>query len=316
MKEKTQPKVTSQNTKKEILEFLDEQTKKLKDLEKVAFDGKMQKDMLQKENIFSIIDTLSPESIQSLLIETTNKLEEIKKIDKAIDIKKEEYSQLYGIEAEVHTFAALIESKKEYAYRAELELKERLNKIKESYDIEIEKLKERISETEKDHKRQEEDWEYEFNRSKKHIRNDFDDKITNEKKTIVNIKNELAEKEKELNKQVSEFKAEKEIFNNELIEKTETLKNTEAEIKKRIEKSFEYRLTIEKKSLETKIQILESKTLSLEEQNKKLETNLVNTEEKLDKAYERIQLIGTANIQNANTQSITSQIKDYNNKNN
>ena len=223
-------KVSSKSTKVELLEALAEREKEIEELKKLTDDPKKEQEKAEKERVLES----SAEAINSNVFSDETKIQ-YRDVMTAIELKKTELKDLYGIEANAQTLTAMINASKvkkaelvqEYADK-EIELKVAYEAKKEEVAADTAKLvldyKKKKEELEDDfkqvrdasnrqHIRAEEEYEYDLSRKKQEDADKWnDEKVAREKL--------MTEKEADLQARMLEF-AEKEDY----------LKNLEEQVK-------------------------------------------------------------------------------------
>ena len=118
-------KVSSKSTKVELLEVLAEREKEIEELKKLTDDPKKEQEKAEKERVLES----AAEAINSNVFSDETKIQ-YRDVMTAIELKKTELKDLYGIEANAQTLTAMINASKvkkaelvqEYADK-EIELK-------------------------------------------------------------------------------------------------------------------------------------------------------------------------------------------------
>lgn len=212
-------KVSSKSTKVELLEALAEREKEIEELKKLTDDPKKEQEKAEKERVLES----AAEAINSNVLSDEAK-NQYRDMMAAIELKKTELKDLYGIEVNAQTLTAMINASKvkkaelikEYADK-EIELKVAYEAKKEEVAADTAKLvldykkkKEELEDdfkqvrdaSNKQHIRAEEEYEYDLSRKKQEDADKWnDEKVAREKL--------MAEKEADLKVRMLEF-AEKE----------------------------------------------------------------------------------------------------------
>lgn len=201
-------KITEKNTKAEILAAYNEALERLDAQDSMKDDPIAEKANEEKVRVFNSADEVVDMGI--LNPEITKKYTDLKT---AIDLTQKELNELYGIQTKANSFVALVNAYKDKTVQLENEYKElKESKIKELEDVksailtEIDTLKVEKKETldsikfesqelkatlAKERARDEEEYTYNLNRTRKQENDAWkDEKSTREK--------ELADKEKEV----------------------------------------------------------------------------------------------------------------------
>lgn len=202
---------------------------------------------------------------------------------------KAELRELYDISAEAQSFAALVESKKQYGEEFDRSLEDRRKEFEDLIASHEETMKAERKEWEEDKQRRTLEWEYEFKRRSKQQQDELNDALaTTRKQWLAEVEvreKEMAEREEAIAKQegeLAELRAKVESF-------PEQLEKAEAEAKKRAAQSHGIEVSHLKKNYEADTKILEHEVKALGETNKLLNKKLDEMGNKLEAAYERIQ---------------------------
>ena len=243
MTEKTDlPNVSMANTKKELLEAyevakknFETQSRDLLDAEKarkrlekkvatVTADTQVAQDPLKR--LQDLRGTISRE-LTELAERFENEIETYRKIQSAIETKKEELNTIYEVETAASDLASLIDAQRVKKENFEREMQDQ----KEAFEAEMEeariqwqrdkaererRIKEQADAIDKQRKREKEEYEYNFARDKAQRKNTLDD--------------ELQTLEKELALKRSEFESESQNRAAELDTREEAIKGREKEL--------------------------------------------------------------------------------------
>ena len=291
-------KVSSKSTKVELLEALAEREKEIEELKKLTDDPKKEQEKAEKERVLES----AAEAINSNVFSDETKIQ-YRDVMTAIELKKTELKDLYGIEANAQTLTAMINASKvkkaelvqEYADK-EIELKVAYEAKKDEVAADTAKLvldyKKKKEELEDDfkqvrdasnrqHIRAEEEYEYDLSRKKQEDADKWnDEKVAREKL--------MTEKEADLQARMLEF-AGKEDHLKDLEEQVaafpDKLKEAETVGKEKgkadadkshvfevraIKNEYEYRVKTLQDKLDTQVQLISNLT----ERNEALENKL------------------------------------------
>lgn len=339
MTEKTiQPKrVSKSNTKQEMLDAYNALLKQLE--EKRGTELKPEKKIEEKKmkEVVEVADSLSSEGvvkgisnlkleIGKMLTQISDRLEEevskFKGIQKAIEIKENEFKEVYEIEKTASTLAALIESQnlKRQEFESETAArKEELNKENQTIRAEWEKekkdheteFKERNFLETKRREREKEEYQYSFKREQQIAKDTFEDRKTK-------LENEIQLKKEQMEKDLAEREkviAEKEEELNELRSRTSIFpKEMETAINKAIKETTE-RIRLEatnkeellKKEFNGERNVLTTRIESLENTVKKQSEQIAHLSQQLEKASQKVQDIAVKAIEgSSNFKTFTS----------
>jgi len=269
--------VSVRNTKQEIIRAYKEVLEDLKAREKESLQPETIKEEKQKKEILTRVDSMAETKITENIIRLKNQISEAlaeisEKLERenlsyaqlktAIELKQKEINELYEIETEAGTLAALIEGHKKIKETQKTEYeneKNRLNKDisdcrrqwqleKESYELE---QSERKLELKKKREREEEEYAYKTSRDREQEQNLFKDEQEQLKKELISQRAEfearVAEKDKELETREKNLK-ENELRYQELERKIASYEN---DLNKAVER--EVTLTVERMSNEFKV---------------------------------------------------------------
>ncbi len=222
------PKISTANTKKEILDAYNLVIKKIAEQSKAtlkpeqALKVKKEKevteiaDATQKEGVIKKLSDLK-EEIGHTLSNLANKLESERdryvRIKEAIEVKEFELKEMFDIEKSAFTLAALVETQKirksefeEEMEKRKKELDEKIASTKDQWEMERQlhsrNLKEQKTEEEKLKLREKEEYEYQFQREKELKTQALKDEIEKLEKDLKTRKDgfesEITKKEDEL----------------------------------------------------------------------------------------------------------------------
>ncbi|UCF92203.1 MAG: hypothetical protein JSW39_28720 [Desulfobacterales bacterium] len=326
------PKLSMANTKKEMIEAYNVLLKQLK--EKKAAELKPAKELEEKrakevvetakslstEGVVRDINSLKVE-IGGVLAQIADKLEnEVKKfetIQKGIEIKEQEFQEIYEIEREASTLAALIETQN----RKRAEFESELAAQKEALTREIEttrsewaqeqkrrevQLKESGAEEKKRREREKEEFDYTFQREQQLALDRFEDEKAARAKELrlkqEQTEKELAEREKavaakeaelaELRQKVSQFPQELEA----------ALQRAAQEATARIQADAQSKAELLQKEFGGERNVLTTRIDSLEQTVKQQREQIAKLTQQLEMAYQKVQdialkaLEGSTNI--------------------
>lgn len=309
-------RITEKNTKAEILAAYNEAIEKLDAQESMKDNPIAQKAKEEQERVITSAENIIEKGI--LNDEITG---QYKDLQIAIAKMKKELQDLYGIEVKANSFVALVNGYKDKAVQLENEYKElketavkeledKKNKLYEEIDgleqekkdtlesikIEVKEQKEILA---KERKREEEEYTYTLNRTRKQEEDAWEDKKAAREK-------ELADKEKEVESKV-EYVIDLENKIKDMTEQIETLKTdietarTEGYDKGKADanksNAFEVRELktkneYEQKALQDRIAHLESSLASMTESNEILQ-------DKLDSAYAQMKELASETVKSS-----------------
>ena len=302
-------KISSTNTKAQILEAYEEALKVLQEErnQNVALKRDLEKQKSIVEQVKSVSSTgqnikLLKETFNTQLDQIEDALMEeqlkFKELQEAICIEQKHLEELYKIKAEADSLDALVFTHKQAKDNLEKEIylkKEILTEEIEAAKKEWEKEKEAYLYNLKIKRRNEEDA---YQQEKLKLEKELKEKQTLFEKEITEREQKVAENEtsfKQLRKEAEQFEKQLEKVKSE----------TEADISKKVTKELEYKYNIQTKDLEAElklakqeIDILKTKII---DQNSLIEA----LQEKLDTAGLQVKDIALKAIENAGIKSIT-----------
>lgn len=319
--------ITMKNTKKEMLEAYNEVLQQLR--EKRAVELKPQKAIEEKkiEEAVEVTDSLSTEGIVQevstlkleigrLLSQLSDRLEEevgkYRQVRQAVEAKQKELQEIYEIEREALSLAALIEAQHQKRQQTEAELAARNEELTREIEIlrtewgkekkvHAAEIKERDGDQQKRREREKEEYLYVFQREQQLAREQFEDEKARLEREIANrreqMEKELADREKaiveketelnELREQASAFPKELQSAVSKAVK--EALQRVELEAKNR-EELLKREFDGERNVLNTRIEALEKTVTEQNEQIAKLS-------QQVEKAYSQVQDIAIKAIE-------------------
>lgn len=317
--EQVPKKMSMTNTKQELLRAYNAALNQLREKreselrpekraeEKKATEVVKESESLSAEAVVKETGNLKIE-IGKMLTQISDRLEQevnkFKNIQQAIEIKENEFQELYGIEKSALTFATMIEAqdRKRQEFESEMAAKKldldqeiegtRAEWDKEKWEREA-KIKERDVEEKKRREREKEEFTYSFKREKRLAEDKFaDEKAKTEKEIRLNkerMEKELAERERTL------AEAEKEL--NELRSKVNAFpQDMETAVNKAIKETTE-RMTLAAKNREALLEkeydgernVLTTRVASFEKTVKQQAEQIATLSQQSEKAYQKVQ---------------------------
>jgi hypothetical protein len=335
MAENEIPEVSMNNTKKEILAAHDKLLKQYKEKQEQSLDAEEKIEEIKTRKAIAAVQGLSSEevvkeisdvkaSIGTLLAQVSDQLElEVERLDsiqRAIGVKEAELNEVFGIEREVGSLAALIEAQRQLKEESDSSLAERRRQLEEEIKKtrgEWEKEKEQRAEEETERKvsvkrqrqREEEEFKYEFEKNRRRAQDQFEEEKQKLEKELRLKREELEGREQsvaaregelnELRQRVEGFPSELEAVASGA--KEETKQRLTAEAKGR-EELVKQQFEGERNVLVTRIESLE-KTINEQAQQLK---HLAQTHEK---AYQQVQDIALKAVESSgNVRSLSQTI--------
>ncbi|MCP3660050.1 MAG: hypothetical protein GY830_06960 [Bacteroidetes bacterium] len=339
-------KITSKNTKNEILEAYEqvltrlEETKKTNsEMHKIKKEDEVlsqisknsKSDVILKFADFKIEINNYLEKLEEKLINEKNKLETLLS---AKNIEDKKLKDLYEINAKASTLEALIIAEHENKNKFEEESKKRKNEVevyitekkieweKEQKEYQILK-KEKEERLKKEYERKNEEYEYELK-----LKTQKDNDLYNHKKA--ELEYQLAERKKLVEDQLQTREKKIKEIENEYQElkkfKEEAEKNTEIRITKiekdltkELQSKFDFELKFKSKEAESNSNLLNQRIKLLEEQLKEKQTIIDQVTERLDKAQAQAQDLAKRIVEGSSVSAMKefsylkdNKIKDHN----
>lgn len=305
--------MTMKNTKQELFDAYESA---LKELEQVKALKESPADAMEERRKVAMGENAAKAVESSVFSEEIT--QQYKDLQESIESKKAVLKELYDIEANASSLAAIINATKEKQYQLEADYKARKVELDNEYKANVDKnqaeLKEmqeaislarkevrdaRADELEKVHierKREEEEYAYNLKRQRK-IENDAWEDEKAEREKILNDKeaaadNMFAEAEAKLD--------ELEELREKVAEIPTLIANAEKEGReagqKEAAKEYGYKKTMYEKEKEYEIGKLEDKVSMLEEKLAQEESKAVALQEKLDEAYSKMNTLASDTV--------------------
>lgn len=326
MAEKEIKKVSTVNTKQEILAVYNQLLKQLqeKDSSELRPQAEVEKkrikeavevaEALSTEGVMKGIGVLRTE-INALLNRINDSLDlsvsKYRKVQEAVSAKEKELQEIFAIEKAAQTLAALIEAHSQKSAQFEKEMQSRRNE----FNMELEKLRsdkaeeEALSETglrEKEanearlRQREKEDYDYNFKREKQAALDKLlDEKMKLEKEYQAKkeaVEKQLKERELAVASVEQEFSELKARVNNLPKEIEFAVQKAVKETAEKIRSEAQNREAMLDKSFEGERNVLTMKAESLEKTAKDQKEQLVKLYQQLDKAYEKIESMAVSSL--------------------
>lgn len=318
--------ISMKNTKKELLEIIDkmqqeisEKEKNLLNAEKSKADTKRKEIVEKTENIADSDLTIKINDLKSSINRELSSLAEkveaeakqYTTIQEAIKIKQSELKEIYGIEEQAASLAVLLESNNQTRAKFEEEmvqkretLEKEIRDTRESWEIEKENHKEKQAEErkllEKERKREEDEYNYNLQRSRAMEENSYADKLAA-------LEKEIAEKQEKTDKYVGEKTALLDERERQLAEREKTMDHLEktvenypAELEAAVtaateKKEQELKLIFDQekallsKGFDGDIKVLEAKISALDSLVKDQAKQIEKLNNQQEKAYQQVQ---------------------------
>jgi len=325
------------NTKKELLEIIttmqkemEEKEKSLLNPEKVKIESKSKETINQAKDItqsdvISQIDKLKA-SISKELTVLAEKIEnEAKKyatIQKSIELKQAELKDIYGIEAQAATLAAILESNRREKERFESEVAGKREQLESEIRDTQHAWEEEKKKRDKEREREEEEYGYALQRSRAVEKNEYADKLAA-------IEKEIQEKKEQCDRKVDEQttllnEREQRISDREnIMDKLERrVDNFSTELQEAVDLAveqknkeltafYEHEKALLVKGYEGEHNVLEAKIDALESLVKSQAKQLEKLENQQEKAYQQVQDIAAKAVAGAAERPHSITVKPY-----
>lgn len=298
-------KVSATSTKNEILKAYNDLLEELKEEDPGVKEEVRKKEILVKEALDQDQEKIIKEmaSLKVFMGQSLDSLEEklgeaykrLKKTNEAIEVQEERLKELYNINAEADSLAALIAAQKKQ--KAEFEDEMRFQKEqwqKEKTDL-LAARKEEEDTLKKQRKREEEEYSYTLQQKRKMEQDQYLDKKTRQEKELAEQKavfdreihkRELAVKESE--DELAALRKDVAAFPEKLEKETE---KAVAENTKMLKAEFDHSFVLHKKETENDIKLKEQSIQNLQQRIKELEAQLKQAFSKVDSAESSVKEI-------------------------
>lgn len=328
--------ISMKNTKKEMLAAIKEMQQRMEESKKTTLEP--QKEKVEKQNMETIevadkiTQTDLTSQIHKLKLEINNELSKVSdvleneakqynKLKDAIQIKKTEFQEIYGIEKETINLAVILETQKSVKNNFENQfaidkkmLEDEITEKRFLWTKEKEENKKITQEEkatiEKERKREDEEYNYKLQRKREIESNAYADKIKMTEKELAEQKEifdkKVSEKENELSdretnitvreKQIDELQNKVDQFPS-ILEKEVEKAIDQAE--KSITNSFTHEKAILEKEFEGERNVYKTKISALESQVKDQSKQLEKLSLQQEKAYEQVKDIANRAVSSA-----------------
>jgi len=333
--------VSMKNTKKEMLDMITSLQKGIEEREKTKLNAEQIREETKKITTVEKADktaasNLSTElhslkvSINKELTALSDKIEaeaeKYKNLNQAIDLKQRELEEIYGIEKEAAKLAAILEAQnqtkedfaKEIAEKREKQDTE-LTKKRNQLEIQITETKaawekekneyleafaEAKSKNEKEHIRENEEYEYQLKRTRELEQNKFADEMDQIAKEIKQKKDEFEQFRKTKSMELDErekYIAERELIMDELREQVDSfpaqlekaVNSAEKQTNKILSERFSQNEALLLKGFEGEKNVFETKNIALESLVKDQVKQIDKLNNQQEKAYNQVQDIAS-----------------------
>ena len=301
----TMAKITERNTKSEILSAYEAAMEEIKKLKSEKFNpveeqqSKKNKEIIEKADITSENNIINPAII-----------EEYKNLKSAISLKRDELRELYGIDIEANSFAALVEAKNTKLDELDKQIEDKKieyvdlsNSLSESHKARIQQLNDEACEyknrLKKDRDREEEDFKYNLERERRIENDKWEDEKAQRLAAVEEREEAVSERELSHDNMVNEIKE----LNDKLSEVPAAIEAAKEEAAKEAKSKAEKSFAFEKRAMESDYshmkEMLESKLDTLNEKIADLISDNEELKSNLNAAYEKIENIANESVKNS-----------------
>ena len=301
------------NTKQELFDAYSEALKKVEEVKKMK---ETPADMAERKRKVAVEENAA-KAVESNIF-NDEITQQYRDVMETIENKQKELQELYDIETEASSLAAIINAAKEKDYQLEEEFKAKREKLVDEHENLIEVYKaelddlisqkdsvreevraaraEEIAKVKQERQREEEEYGYNLTRQRK-IENDRWEDEKAEREKALNAKEEAADNMfTEAESKLDELEGLRE----KVAEIPELIANAEKEAKelgqKEAAKEYGYKKTMYEKEKEYEIAKLEDKVSMLEEKLGLEESKVVALQEKLDEAYSKMNTLASDTV--------------------
>ena len=305
--------LTMKNTKQELFDAYSEALKKVEEVKKMK---ETPADMAENKRKIAVEENAA-KAVESNIF-NTEITQQYRDVMETIENKQKELQELYDIETEASSLAAIINAAKEKDYQLEEEFKAKREKLVDEHENLIEVYKaelddlisqkdsvreevraaraEEIAKVKQERQREEEEYGYNLTRQRK-IENDRWEDEKAEREKALNAKEEAADNMfTEAESKLDELEGLRE----KVAEIPELIANAEKEAKelgqKEAAKEYGYKKTMYEKEKEYEIAKLEDKVSMLEEKLGLEESKTATLQSKLDDAYSRMNALASETV--------------------
>lgn len=295
--------ITLKNTKAEILDALNAALEREKNMAKMKYEPEKEEETKKVEKAIEV----SKENVeQKIFSDELNK--KFKDLEIAIKAEEEKLKNLYGIEKELSNLVVVINAGKDYMAELENnkkikeeELNNNIKELEETYKTKMEELEKEYETKAKNLKIERDRENEEYNYKTKREREISNNKWEDEK---VQRENNLAKKEAEMKELLENAEANAEHIKDlenkvndipTLLEKEYARGKKEATAE--LEKEHKYATELLKKDFQNTIDRQNDKIESLQEEVKKSNAEKESLQGKLDQAYTQIKEMATKTVE-------------------
>lgn len=301
------------NTKQELFDAYSEALKKVEEVKKMK---ETPADMAESKRKIAVEENAA-KAVESNIF-NAEITQQYKDVMETIENKQKELQELYDIETEASSLAAIINAAKEKDYQLEEEFKTKREKLMDEHENLIEVYKaelddivaqknsvreevraaraEEIAKVNQERQREEEEYNYNLKRQRK-IENDKWEDEKAEREKVLNAKEEAADN---MYAEAESKLDELEELREKVAEIPVLIANAEKEAKeagqKEAAKEYGYKKTMYEKEKEYEIAKLEDQVSMLKEKLEQEESKTITLQSKLDDAYSRMNTLASETV--------------------
>lgn len=305
--------LTMKNTKQELFDAYSEALKKVEEVKKMK---ETPADMAESKRKIAVEENAA-KAVESNIF-NDEITQQYKDVMETIENKQKELQELYDIETEASSLAAIINAAKEKDYQLEEEFKAKREKLVNEHENLIEVYKaelddlvtqknsvreevraaraEEIAKVNQERQREEEEYNYNLKRQRK-IENDKWEDEKAEREKVLNAKEEAADN---MYAEAESKLDELEELREKVAEIPVLIANAEKEAKeigqKEAAKEYGYKKTMYEKEKEYEIAKLEDQVSMLKEKLEQEESKTITLQSKLDDAYSRMNTLASETV--------------------
>lgn len=305
--------LTMKNTKQELFDAYSEALKKVEEVKKMK---ETPADMAENKRKIAVEENAA-KAVESNIF-NTEITQQYKDVMETIENKQKELQELYDIETEASSLAAIINAAKEKDYQLEEEFKAKREKLVDEHENLIEVYKaelddivaqknsvreevraaraEEIAKVNQERQREEEEYNYNLKRQRK-IENDKWEDEKAEREKVLKAKEEAADN---MYAEAESKLDELEELREKVAEIPVLIANAEKEAKeagqKEAAKEYGYKKTMYEKEKEYEIAKLEDQVSMLKEKLEQEESKTTTLQSKLDDAYTKMNTLASETV--------------------
>jgi hypothetical protein len=260
-------------------------------------------------NVFVAIREKIDQNLREMQSNLEKEKEDLEQVRRAKTALQRELKDLYGISTQAQSFAALVEAQQDRKAKFETELAEQKQRMREEYEHHRDTITTAEVDAQAARARREEEWEYDFER-KCQVRND---RINDDLAAKMKEHNTLIEAEYKQLEGRKEAIAKQEDEIQELRERVAEIPNeidaATEDARKKMAASYGIEIGALKRNHEADSKILAHEAKVLMEANTALKAQVLSLEDKLEKAYEKIQGVAAQALEASGNARTTAEVQ-------